>query len=297
MKELSVIVPALAPLGSVSGVLKALQAQTIRTEIEVIVLSRESQIWPGADRVVVVGDALLHEARALGVHCSSAAYVVLAEDHCFPEPDWAEALVLRLREGWDGVGPALRSGNPSSLWALAAFVLGYGEWIAPLSGTVLPGHNVALRRQLLVQQGESLKEKLLVGSLLLRDLRGQGARFCLEERARMAHWDCTRISWALITFLAVGSGFGAQRSLAWHPLLRATFALAAPVVAALHWRRAFRHVRRVGLPRACLIPALFLAAAWSLGECLGCALGTGMVARYVEWGEINRLAHAENVPS
>lgn len=297
MKKLSVIVPALARVGSVSGVLKALQAQTIRSEIEVVVLSREDQLWPGADRVVVVGNALLHEARAQGIQNSSAAYVVLAEDHCFPEPDWAEALVMRLGEGWDGVGPALRSGNPSHLWALAAFVLGYGQWVAPLSGTVLPGHNAALRRQLLVQLGEGLTEKLLVGSLLMRDLQRQGARFCLEERARMAHWDCTQIPKALLTFLAVGSGFGAQRSGGWHPVLRAIFALAAPGVAALHWLRAFRHVRRVALPRACLIPAFFLATAWSLGECLGCALGTRVVARYVEWGEINRLAYAENVPS
>lgn len=296
MKELSVIVPALAPEASVSGVLKAFQAQTARDKMEVIVLSPHERPWPEADRVVVVGKALLHEARALGVQCATAAYVVLAEDHCFPEPDWAEALLERIREGWDGVGPALRSGNPSHGWALAAFMLGYGQWVAPLSGSILPGHNAALRRQLLIDLGESLTEKLLVGSFLMRDLQRRGARFFLEERARMRHWDCTRIPSALLTFVAVGSGFGAQRCRNWHPLKRLAFALAAPAVAGLHWRRAFRHVRRVSQPRSCLIPALFLAFAWSLGESLGCLLGNKIVEPYVEWGEVNRLAHLENGP-
>jgi len=290
--ELSVVIAGLAPPRAVRGVLKAMNQQTARSQIEIVVVSQHDPGWEGADLVVTRDKILLHEARALGVQRASGLYVVLAEDHCFPDPDWAEATLERLREGWDGVGPALRSGSPDNLWALASFVLGYGQWVAPLQGSILPGHNAAVRRDLLAHR-ENLAEELMVGSLLMRELASSGARFCLEERARMEHWDCSNPGWGLLSFMAAGSGFGARRSQSWHPLCKIAYALAAPLIASLHWRRAFTQIRRTFMPSACLLPAAALALAWGLGESLGCALGAGVVGPYAQLGEVNRLAHTE----
>jgi len=291
--RISVIVPALAEFSSVAAALRAFQNQTARHELEIVVLARREMNLDEADLVLVVGDSAPHEARALGVVRASGDHVVLAEDHCLPDPDWAQALLERLEEGWDGVGPSMRSGNPSSLWAQAAFVLGYGEWIPPLKSPRLPGHNAVVRRQLLLDRGDSLADELLIGSLLMRDLQRGGARFCMEPRAAMAHYDCTVVPWAVLSFLAIGSGFGAQRSNRWSLLMRLGFALAAPLVACLHWRRAFVHWRRsqpLFSPWA-MVPAAVLASAWALGESIGCCLGARRVGRWVELGEINRLAH------
>ncbi|MGC4055921.1 MAG: hypothetical protein QM757_44495 [Paludibaculum sp.] len=38
--------------------------------------------------IVDVGPADLHEARALGIRFATSAYVMLAEDHCLPDPEW-----------------------------------------------------------------------------------------------------------------------------------------------------------------------------------------------------------------
>jgi hypothetical protein len=50
--------------------------------------------------------------RAAGVQACSAPFLVFGEDHCFPEPEWAAALLSRLQEGWTGVGPLISNHNP-----------------------------------------------------------------------------------------------------------------------------------------------------------------------------------------
>jgi hypothetical protein len=289
--KISVLLPALGGLDIIQPMLKAVQAQTARDQLEIIVLAQHPAEIAGADQVIVTGQLSLHEARAEGVRAATSEFVVLGEDHCFPDPDWAARLLDRLQEGWDGVGPSLRSGNPSNLWAQAAFVLGYGEWIEPTAGRRLPGHNAVVRRSLLLELGPELATELLTGSLLMARLQDAGAKFCFEDRARMAHWDCTVVSWSLITFAAVGAGFGAQRSRKWPWWARFGFALALPAVAVLHWRRALRHLIRTRdrLSIWACFPAMALASAWALGEFLGSLAGVRLVSPYAALGEIKRL--------
>jgi hypothetical protein len=78
------------------------------------------------------GSLLFHQARALAIRRATADYVMLAEDHCPPDPSWAQAILKRIAEGWDAVGPALRSGNPATLWSQSTFLLGYGQWMRPV---------------------------------------------------------------------------------------------------------------------------------------------------------------------
>jgi hypothetical protein len=48
-------------------------------------------------------------ANAAGVRHARAALMALAEDHCFPEPDWAERLIQAHEGPWAAVGPAVRN--------------------------------------------------------------------------------------------------------------------------------------------------------------------------------------------
>src|SRR6185503_13506921 len=105
---------------------------------------------PPGQVIVSIGSASLHEARAIGVEHAAGEYVMLAEDHCLPDPDWAQAIVDRLEEGWDGVGPVLRPGNVTSRWAEGSFLIGYGEWMMPVTGgptNILCGLNGTIRTQ------------------------------------------------------------------------------------------------------------------------------------------------------
>jgi len=114
--------------------------------------------------------------------------VMLAEDHCLPDPDWAEAILNRIAEGWDGIGCALRPGNRTTCWARGAFLIGYGEWFMPAAAgptRVLCGLNGTIRTKLLREVGPELAEEFLTGAFLVSRLRRQGYHFFMENRARM----------------------------------------------------------------------------------------------------------------
>jgi len=285
----------------VRAVLAGLHAQTRLDALEIVIVCAAREDWaaryPGAV-FVEVGEASLHHARAAGVRAARAPFVMLAEDHCIPDPAWAESLIDRLDGPWDGIGPVLRSGNPTTLAAQGSFLLGYGEWIAPVppgQARALPGHNVVLRRDVLVSLGDRLADEMLVCALMLKGLRDRGARFVVEPGATMRHFDAAGWTTSMWIVFCVGSGFGAQRSASWAPWLRLPYAAASPALAALHWTRAVRQYRRVGrsagLSLWCLASAGTLACAWGAGEAAGALLGVGRVERWVSIGELDKMSY------
>ena len=58
-----------------------------------------------------------------------APIVALAEDHCFPEPGWADALIRAHQGPWAVVGPVVRNANPATIVSWCDFVIGYGPWM------------------------------------------------------------------------------------------------------------------------------------------------------------------------
>jgi len=306
--RLSVIVPALAGHEAVRAVLAAFEAQTARRDIELVIVCPVREAWaanhPDAT-FVETGGLSLHRARAAGIRAARAPFVMLAEDHCLPDPDWARAVLARLDEPWDAIGPVLRPGNPTSLVAQGSFLLGYGEWIAPVPPgppRALPGRNVVVRRQALVTLGDRLGTELLMSALLLQALQARGARFTIEPGATMRHFDSAGWITSLGIMICVGMGFGAQRSAAWPLWTRLAYALAAPAIAALHWRRALRQYwragRAAGLSPWSLAPAAVCAMAWGIGEAAGALAGPARAETWVSREELNKMAYvrAEDRP-
>lgn len=70
-------------------------------------------------------------ARASGIRAASAPIVVLTEDHSFPEPGWAEALIRAHQQPWAVVGPVILNANPGSRVSWANLIIEYNEWLAP----------------------------------------------------------------------------------------------------------------------------------------------------------------------
>lgn len=301
--RLSIIVPAMLGFESTLTAIDAWRGQTCASELEILVLC------PDADRIdaaasrgcvlVPTGELRLHEARALAIRRATSDFIVLAEDHCLPEPDWCEVVLARLVEGWDVIGPELRPGNMRTTSARAAFLLGYGEWMAPVAagpaGT-LPGHNVAVRRAPLLAMGDDLERRLLVAAFLVRHLRERGLRFYIERRARMRHFDVSNWAATVRIFGWVGLGFGAVRTQAWGRPLRLAYLLAAPAVAARHWRRALVHYRRAGadagLGADTMVAAAMFALVWGAGESVGSLLGVRTVTPHLWRTEVKPVAAA-----
>ena len=293
---MSVIVPAMLGYGTVLAALDAWEVQTCRSQLEILILcptvEEAGPLTPG-QVVIPTGSLRLHEARARGIRAAQAGYVMIAEDHCLPDPGWAQAVLDRLTKGWDAVGPAMRSGNPRTAWAEAAFLLAYGEWMTPLvdrTNPVLPGNNTVLLRRLLVDLGLALEEELLIPAFLTRRLQAGGLRFYLEDGVTMRHYDPPHWKKQLRVFGCVGMGFGAMRTRRWPRIARALYPLGAALVAGGHWWRAWRHYgragARAGLRALCLGPAFILAWAWAWGECLGALRGVARVAPRVWMGEV-----------
>ncbi len=301
--KLSVIVPALRGYDTVLAALDSWEAQSCRDQLEILVLCptrAETGTLPSGQIVVPTGSMLLHQARFAGVLLASADYVMLAEDHCIPDRLCAQAILDRLVEGWDAVGPALRSARPTKNWSVASFLLGYGEWmISGVGGpvTVLPGHNPVLRKKSLLDLGPALEHELIVAAFLVRRLHSQGQRFYLEDQASMRHFD--QPDWKKQTriFYYVGLGFGAMRSRQWPWAGRALYWLAAPVIAARHWVRVVRQYRRAGaqfgLSPLCLAAAFQLALAWACGEAAGALMGVARVTPLVSFSEIKPVTRGE----
>ncbi len=301
---LSVILPAMLGWETVRAALDAWEAQTCRSQLEILVLCPDAQeaspLLPARCTAIPTGSLLLHEARVLGIRRARAPYVLLAEDHCLPDPDCAEPILERIAEGWDVVGPALRPGNRQTSCAQASFLLGYGPWMEPIAGgpaEVLPGHNAVLRCAPLLELGDRLEDELLVGAFLLRRLREQGLRFFLEDRARMRHFDPPALGKTLPMFITVGLAFGAVRTQHWPWPTRILYPLAGVAVAARHWARAMTHYRRAGpqagLNRSCLLVAALLATMWAGGEAVGALLGVPRVSPHVWRSDVKPLARAD----
>jgi hypothetical protein len=280
--KLSVILPAIGGYHTVHAALAAWEAQTCRDSLEILILCpeplrpQERASLPPGQIVVPVGSAMLHEARTLGVQQASAEYIMLAEDHCLPDPGWAEAILARMEEGWDVISPALRPGNRESPWAEGSFLLGYGEWMAPVGAgpvNIVPGWNVTVRASLLRNMAEELAPLMPVGFFVVSRLRDQGCRFYLENRAGMRHFDPVRLVRETSMLTVLGLGFGCFRTRSWSFPARFLYLFAGPAIACLHWKRALKHYRRAGSACAMRPSALAVAAAlslsWGIGESIG----------------------------
>ena len=110
---------------TIRKLMRGLRAQTIKEKLEIVIVSPsihtldldESQLQGfGGFCLVEFGPIQSSaEARATGIRKASAPIVAFTEDHSFPDPHWAEALLKSHEQPWAAVGPVIRNANPKSL--------------------------------------------------------------------------------------------------------------------------------------------------------------------------------------
>lgn len=308
--ELSVVLAARGDSGSIRPTLDSLCAQTAADRVELVLVveagralvldSQRLAPLRSHTRVEVEKIRSVAAANAAGVRAAAAPVVAFAEDHAFPEPGWAAALIDAHRGPWAAVGPVVINANPGSAVSWADFMLGYGPWGAPLeSGPVdyLPGHNSSYKRSLLLELGPELERRLDAECVLHWELRRQGRRLYLDSRARTWHVNFSRLRpWLRASFLQ-GRAFAAERARSerWGSLRRTAYAAGAPLIPAIRMRRALRDLRRmrsarVGLAR--VLPAAAAALAVSAaGEAFGYLGGPGGAPEAIARFEFRRDRH------
>lgn len=300
---LSVVLATPGSWKSIELTLCYLRAQTMWAAIEVILVGPSQPTVPRLDgcwghQVLKMSTGSIGHANAAGIAAARAEIVALAEDHCFPDRDWAEALVSAHRSKHAVVGPVVRNANPATSISWCDFVIGYGFWMEPSEAGArpfLPGHNSCYKKRVLLEYGERLPSMMESETVLHFDLAARGHSLYLEPKARVAHTNFALMrSWFPVQFYA-GRVFGAARASAWPLPKRLFYGVASPLIPWVRMARCLKELRRPGRP-AQLIPRLFfpLLAGLALdgfGQMMGYVFGVGNAARRVSEYEFNRFDH------
>lgn len=298
----SAIGPALSSIlitpdvyATIAKTMQYLRAQTIAKQMELVIVA------PSADRIHIPpeDEASFHSikiaeinefgslavARAAGVAAASAPVVAFNEDHSFPEPGWAAALLDAHRRGYAGVAPEMKNANPGSTLSWAALFLHFGGAVEPGTGfeTSHPAasHNMSYTRAALLEVGDRLTELMLAELFLHEELRSRGHRFWVEPAAATKHVNLSRIRPALIHAWTGGRMYGGLRREfgAWPLARRIVYAGGSPIIPLLRLKRVLPLLRRTDAGRR-LIPRVLptmavILSVHAAGEAFGYLFGMG----------------------
>jgi hypothetical protein len=293
---------------TIEPVVRALRAQTVHAELEVVLVSPDPE--PLETRVatlddfatvrVVEIDALvpLAPARAAGVRAATAPIVYVGETHVFPEPGWAEALIEAHAGPWGAVVPGFGNANPDGALSWAAFLADYGAWLAVLPRRELtwaPTYNTAYKREALLDL-EPLDAMLTTGDALIIGLRASGRGFAFEPLARVRHANIADPRHWLVERYLSGLLTAHSRMQDWSWGRRLAYAAGSPlipIVCLTRVRRGVAAARRTGAISLATYPALvagaFISAAGELVGYLGGSID-GAERRMTEY-EIHKLRY------
>jgi hypothetical protein len=221
---------------------------------------------------------------AAGTKAARAPLTVLCEDHCYPEPAWAEAL-LAASAGSEAsaIGPAMDNANPRSLTSWANFLLCFPEWFRPgRSGEIShsAGHNTCYRVEDLKPYWEDLERWFNPERVLHLELQERGKKIQVCAEARVSHVNISlRGAYLAQSFLG-GRVFGASRSQRWPAAKNLLYALASPLVPPLRLWRLHCLLGTVEKRRAArfwpALPQILMGLlAHATGEALGYLFGEG----------------------
>jgi hypothetical protein len=310
LPELSVVLVAGSGPAGIARTMRHLRAQTARRRMEVLIVAESSAgidvaaLGGGelaACRVVEVGPITARGAAAArGILAATSPIVGLIEDHSYPEPEWADALLRAHAGRWTGVGPAVGNANPESAASWVNYILGYGGFAPPLEAgerDLLPWHNSAYKRDAVTAFGDRLGPLLEWEGALQADLRSRGHALYLEPAAMTHHGNVSNV-WSTVTLnLHRGRILGAQRAERerWPMWRRVLQAAAFPLFPLLQLRHLRPAMRRLPVPpelrprvHAGLVATLGLLA---VAEAWGLLTGGGDAVAHLEDYELHRTRH------
>jgi hypothetical protein len=296
--DLSVILVTPVRIDSVRLTLRHLCAQTVADRIELILIGPSDAAFDGCDssltrnffrfRSIAVGPiADVDKAAAAGIEIADAAVVALVEDHVYPEPGWAAALISRHRAGpWVAVGSTVLNANPSTAFSWTNQLMAYGDFTDPVRGGValhVSRHNISFKKEALDAYGDRLVDYLGRAGGLLDDLRAKGHRFYLEPTARIRHVNPSRLSSTLELRFFGGWLAGATRVRRQRPSLprRAMLFVTAPIASLTRIRK--MTLKLLEPQHRALLPRVFPAVTAALIlDAVGQMLGIGFGERNIE---------------
>lgn len=292
LPAMSVVLASPDNYATIETTLSYLRVQTVRETLEIILVAPTAEDF-GYDvsqkteffdvRLVESGPfRTLPELRALGVRQSSAPIVVITEDHSYPTPTWAEALIAAHEQPWAAVGPVMANANPASATSWAQLYMTYGQWVAPLPGGIvedLPGHNSSYKRALLLEYGSNLETMLEMETLMHQDMRAKGHQLFLDPAAVTHHINITLPASLVKDHLGLHRMVTAEKAKGLPAGQRLFGSLKSLAMIPLHVWRAIRFTRRTLVqhrPIPAMLPHFFFTSVLrGAGDALGYLFGSG----------------------
>lgn len=303
------IVLATDSWATILPVMRRLEEQTIRNEIEIVLVLPSAEVETvdlaslgefGQVHLVEVESIIpLGPARAAGVRAATTPLVFIGETHSFPHPEMVRALVDAHQAGWTVIVPAFHNANPDGAPSWAGFLAGYAAWTDGVPAGEIessPLLNVSYRRSFLMDLGEGLARVLTEGEDMMAALRERGDRIWFEPRARIDHANLSFLGPLLNQRFIAGRVIAGARGAGWPWPRRLAYALGSPLIPIVllgrHRGGIMRTIRRRRPPSGTL-PVLILGSILeAAGEMLGYLRGEGATTRARYDGlEVHRLTH------
>jgi hypothetical protein len=305
---MSVVLVTTDIFDSIRRTVEFLRRQTARDRLELVIVaparSRLALSGLGLDDfantlLVELDDVVpIARANAAGVRAASAPVVALAEDHSFPDPGWAAALMQAHTRAYAAVGPVVRNANPATAVSWADFYIGYGPWSDPAPpGFVefLPGHNSSYKRDILLGYAKRLEDLMEAETLLHWDLRARGHQLYLEPAARTSHVNFSRWSSWLQAQFHNGRVFAGTRIASMSAVRRVVYIVGAPLIPLVRFRRILNEIRKPGRPKLSfhrVLPTLLIGLICDgMGQLAGYAFGSGDSKQKLARFEFHRERH------
>lgn len=305
MPEMSIVLVTPDTSHTIQKTIDFLRRQSVKDKLELVivapdrhtvVLDEDTIADFGLVTIVSAGPIQsVSAARAMGVHASQAPIIAFAEEHCFPEPQWAEILIQSHRHSWAVVGPAVQNANSNNLTSKANLAIEYGPWVDPVSsGSTfhLPGHNSAYKRRVLDTYAPHVAEWLDAESVLHWDLLSKGYYLYLESSAKIRHWNFSKLSPSIALRFYHGRLFAGARVKKWPVHRRIAYFIGGPLIPVVRLYRVLRELRRPGRQGKAvfsLIPVLLLLLLFdAFGEMVGYVSGLGKAPERIRDMEFHR---------
>lgn len=292
-------------LETIRRTLRCLGAQSVRDHLEIVlVLPASAQLdlsdpdlsgFGGIQMVRLPEIRSTAAARVAGIRQARAPVVAFVEDHSFPDPGWAAALIRSHEGSCAAVGPVIENANPGSAISWANLLIEYGEWLdntlvkAPQH---LPGHNSSYKRFVLLDYGERLELMLHAESVLHWDLVSRKFNLAMERTARTKHLNFSQLSPSTQMRFWSARQFGASRACAWSFLRRVAYIGGSPLIPLVRYWRILRYMRGLRWQKwkalHIMAAALFLLVCDAAGEMIGYLLGPGNAEERVADFEFHR---------
>lgn len=307
---MSVIITTGPGYESIRTTIKHLKKQTVKESLEIIIISpaiewsagveAEFKDFYGTILIEADIDTELYDTWVTAVRRSNAPVVVFGENHAFPEPEWAEALIEAHKGPWAAVGCVIKNVNPDSVNSRAQLYMTYGPYTEPVeSGEIndLPGHNTSYKRSILLDYGDELRNLLIRTNILHMDLRARGYRLYMENKARTDHVNVSKTSSILFDLFYNGQLYTAALAQykRWSISKRILHSLLEPLIILKHFRGTLQSIRRAGqwnqlIPAALPIIVTGLAAHF-MGKIRGYLIGCGNTQEKINNFEFDRFKH------